>query len=66
MAAKQEEEREGLREGSCLTLGNALSKDTHMLTKQEALLEKGAWAERSRVREFRTTLPRGSQFRVLW
>ena len=66
MAAKQKEEKEGLREGSFLTLGNALSKETHMLTKQEAFLEKGAWAERSGVREFRTTLPHGSQFQVLW
>ena len=58
--------RERLREGSSLTLGNALSKKTHMLKKQEALLEKGAWVEQSRVREFRTTLPHGSQFQVLW
>ena len=37
--------------GSCLTLGNELSKETHVLTKQEILLGKGAWAESSRVRE---------------
>ena len=29
---------QGLRVGSCLTLGNELSKETHMLTKQETLL----------------------------
>ena len=57
---------QGLRVDSCLTLTKVLSKETHMLTKQEAFLEKGAWAERSGVREFRTTLPHGSQFQVLW
>ena len=37
-----------------------------MLTKQEALLGKGAWAEGSRVREpRRTALPCGSQSWVL-
>ena len=28
--------------GSCLTLGNALSAETHMLTKQESLLGRGS------------------------
>ena len=28
--------------GSCLTLGNELSKETHELTKQETLLERGS------------------------
>ena len=37
------------RMGSCLTLGNELSKETHVLTKQDILLGKGAWAESSRV-----------------
>ena len=41
------------RVGSCLTLRNELSKGTHMLTKQETLLEKGARTENSRVRESR-------------
>ena len=31
---------QGPKEGSCLTLGNDMSKETHMLTKQETLLEK--------------------------
>ena len=31
---------QGPKEGSCLTLGNDTSKETHMLTKQETLLEK--------------------------
>ena len=45
--------------GSCLTLGNEFSEETHVLTKQEILLEKGALAESSRVREpRRTALPR--------
>ena len=32
---------QGPKLGSCLTLGNELSKETHVLTKQEILLEKG-------------------------
>ena len=53
--------------GSCLTLGDELSEETHLLTKQETLLGRGAGAESHRVREpRRTALPRGSQSRVLW
>jgi len=32
---------QGPKLGSCLTLGNELSEETHVLTKQEILLEKG-------------------------
>ena len=47
--------------GSCLTLRNELSKETHVLTKQEILLGKGARAENSKLREPRgTALPHGS------
>ena len=35
---------QGPRVGSCITLGNELSEETHELTKQELLLEKGAQA----------------------
>ena len=57
----------GLKLGSCLTLGNELSEETHVLIKQEILLGKGIRVESSRVREpRRTALPRGSQSRVLW
>ena len=57
---------QGPKLGSCLTLRNELSKETHVLTKQEILLGKGAQAESSRVREpRRTALPRGSQSWVL-
>ena len=50
--------------GSCLTLRNELSEETH---KQEILLGRGAQAESSRVRESRrTALPHGMQSRVLW
>ena len=52
---------QGLKLGSCLTLGNELSEEIHVLTKQETLLEKGTQVESSRVREPRTALPRGSQ-----
>ena len=58
---------QGPRVGSGLTLGNELSEETHVLTKEETLLGKGARVESSRVREpRRTALPRGSQSRVLW
>ena len=40
--------------------GNELSKEIHVLTKQEILLGKGARVESSRVREpRRTALPHG-------
>ena len=38
-------------QGSCLTLGNELSEETHVLTKQEILLGKDARVESNRVRE---------------
>ena len=41
---------QGMRVGSCLTLGNELSEESHMLTKRESLLGRGAWAERRRAR----------------
>ena len=41
--------------GSCLTLGNELSEEIHVLTKQETLLGKGTRVESSRVREPRRT-----------
>ena len=46
---------QGPKLGSCLTLGNELSKETHVLTKQEILLGKGTRVESSRVREPRRT-----------
>ena len=53
--------------GSCLTLRNELSEETHVLTKQEILLGKGTRVESSRVREpRRTALPRGWKSWVLW
>ena len=58
---------QGLKLGSCLTLRNELSEETHMLTKQEILLGKCAQRESSRIREpRRTALPHVSQFQVLW
>ena len=42
---------QGSKLGSCLTLRNELSEETHVLTKQETLLGKGAWVESRRVRE---------------
>ena len=57
----------GPKLGSCLTLGNELSKETHVLTKQEILLGKGTRVESSRVREpRRTALSNGLQSQVLW
>ena len=58
---------QGLKLGSCLTLGNELSEETHVLTKQEILLGKGTRVESCRVREpRRTALLRASQSQVLW
>ena len=49
------------------SLGNELSKETHVLTKQDTLLGRSAQVESRRVREpRRTTLIRGSQSWVLW
>ena len=42
---------QGPKLGSGLTLGNELSEETHVLTKQETLLGKGTQVESSRVRE---------------
>ena len=41
---------QGLKLGSCLILGNELSEETHVLTKQETLLGKGTWMESRKVR----------------
>ena len=53
---------QGPKLGSCLTLGNELSEETYVLTKQEILLGKGTRVGSSRVRKpRRAALPRGSQ-----
>ena len=58
---------QGPKLGSCLTVGNELSEETHVLTEQEILLGKGTQVESSRVREpRRTALSHGLQSRVLW
>ena len=46
-----------LRVGFCATLGNELSEETHLLTEQETIWERGAWAESKRVRQQRGGLP---------
>ena len=57
---------QGPKLGSCLTPGNELSEETHVLTKQEILSGKGTRVESSRVREpRRTALSHGLQSRVL-
>ena len=64
---KKEDPFQGPKLGSCLTLGDELSEETHVLTNQVTLLGKGTQVENSRAREpRRTALPRGSQSRVLW
>ena len=64
---RKEDPFQGPKLGSCLTLGNELSEETHVLTKREALLGKGAGVESSRVREpRRTALSNGLQSQVLW
>ena len=59
---------QGPKLGSCLlTLGNELSEETHVLTKQEILLGKCAQAQSMRVSEpRRTSWSHGLQSRVLW
>ena len=58
---------QGPKLNSCLTLGNELSQETHVLITQETLLGKGTRVESRRVREpRRTALLRGSQSWVLW
>ena len=57
---------QGPKLGSCLTLRNELSEETHVLTKQEILLGKGTQVESSRVRETRRTALPVLQSRVLW
>ena len=42
---------QGPKLGSFLTLGNELSEETHVLTKQEILLGKGTGVESNRVRK---------------
>ena len=67
ICCRKKEPFQGPKLGSCLTLGNELSEETHVLTKQEILLGKGAQVESSRVREPRkTALPCGSQSWILW
>ena len=61
ICCRKEDLFQGPKLGSCLTLGNELSEETHVLTKQEILLGKGTRVESSRVREPRTALPP-----VLW
>ena len=41
---------QGLKLGSCLTLGNELSEETHVLTKLETLLGEGTRVESRKVR----------------
>ena len=57
---------QGLKGGSCLTLGNNFSEETDMLTKQEILLGKDDRVESRSAREPRRTLSHGSQSQVLW
>ena len=57
-----------LKLGSRLTLGNELSEETHVLTKQEILLGKGTRVESSRVGEptlKSTTMPQVIESRKL-
>ena len=64
MILLQEEETSSrsLKRGSCLVLRQELSEETHVLTQQETLLGRGAWAESNRIREARrNALPCASQ-----
>ena len=57
---------QGPKLGSCLTLRNELSEETHVLIKQEILLGKGTRVESRRVRERRRiALPQFVGFMVM-
>ena len=56
---------QGLKRGSCLTLGNELSEETHVLTKHETLLGRGNQVEIRRVKEPRRTVLNTSVARSL-
>jgi len=55
ICCRKEDPFQGPKLGSCLTLGNELSDETHLLPKQEILLGKSTWVESSRVKEHRRT-----------
>ena len=55
ICCRKEDHLKSPKLGSCLTLGNELSEETHVLTKQEILLRKGTRVESSRVQEPRRT-----------
>ena len=48
---RKEDPFQGPRVGSCLTLGNELSEETHVLTKRETLLGMSTQVESRKVRE---------------
>ena len=53
------------RVGFCVTLGNTLSKETHVLTKEETLLGRTVHGESRRISgSSGTALPCGLQFQV--
>ena len=61
---------QGLKVGSCLTLGNEWFKETHVLTKQEILLGRGTWADSRNPGELSASRPvfhgDGISFRVVF
>ena len=62
----QEGPFQGPKLGSCLTLRNELSEETHMLTKQEILLGKDTQVESRRVKEPRRKALPLAVSGVLW
>ena len=67
MCCRKGDPFQGPKLGYCLTLGNELSEETHVLAKQEILLGKGTQVESRRVREpRRTAWSHGLQSWVLW
>ena len=61
LCCRKEDPFQGPKLGSCLTHGNELSEETHVLTKQEILLGKGA--QRRTVGSGKQELSRGLQSR---
>ena len=56
----------GPREGSCLTVRNGLSEETHMRTKQETIGKGRPGGEHQGKGPRKTALPHGSQSQLLW
>ena len=63
---RKEDPFQGLKLGSCLTLRNELSEETHVLTKQEILLGRALGGEQEGKGTQENCFAGGLQSWVLW